>query len=109
MTEFKLMETLLYRNETSEVEGEFLIGNETLWANRKVVAEIFGTSPSNITMHFKNIVQEGELEEKEVSISSKDLFKENIKFSKESLLNSKKGGRPQMWYNLDAIISIGLR
>lgn len=109
MTEFKLMETLLYRNETSEVEGEFLIGNETLWANRKVVAEIFGTSPSNITMHFKNIVQEGELEEKEVSISSKDLFKENIKFSKESLLNSKKGGRPQMWYNLDAIISIGYR
>ena len=25
------------------------------------------------------------------------------------MINSKKGGRPQKWYNLDAIISIGYR
>ena len=109
MTEFKLIETLLYKNETSEVEGEFLISDDTLWANRKVVAEIFGTSPNNISIHFKNIIQDGELEEKEVSISSKELFNGDFGFSKDFLQNSKKGGRPQIWYNLDAIISIGYR
>ena len=52
---------------------------------------------------------DGELIEKEVSISSKELFKDDSKFSSKSSLNSKKGGRPQIWYNLDAIISIGYR
>lgn len=109
MVEFKLMETLQYRSENSEIEGEFLIGNETLWANRKIVAEIFGTTPQTISYHFNNIVSEGELEEKEVSMTSERLFKGDIEFSKEYLQNSKKGGRPQIWFNLDAIISIGYR
>ena len=60
-------------------------------------------------MHFSNIVSEGEFDEKEVSISSKELFKGDLEFSKNSLQNSKKGGRPQKLYNLDAIISIGYR
>ena len=38
-------------------------GDETFWASRKVVAEIFDTTKSNISMHFSNIVQEGELDE----------------------------------------------
>ena len=109
MQEFKLIEKLLYKGKQQDVEGEFLIADETLWANRTVVAEIFGTDKTNISKHFANIVQEGELEENEVSISSKELFKGNIKFSEKSSLNSKKGGRPQKWYNLDAMISIGYR
>ena len=44
-----------------------------------------------------------------MSISSKKLFEDDIKFSEKSSLNSKKGGRPKIWYNLDAIISIGYR
>ena len=39
-------------------------------------------------MHFSNIIQEGELEEKEVSISFKDLFKDNFDFIKKSLKKS---------------------
>ncbi|MCC9262089.1 MAG: virulence RhuM family protein [Methanobrevibacter woesei] len=109
MAEFKLMEKLLYENEKSTVEGEFLISDETLWANQKVVADIFGTSTQNISKHFKNIVQEGELEEKEVSLNSKELFKDKSEFINSELINSKKGGRPQLWYNLDAILSIGYR
>lgn len=79
-------------------KGEFLISEDTLWANRKIVAEIFGTSANNISIHFKNIIQDGELEEKEVSVSSKELFSEDLRFSKNSLQNPKKGGRPQIWY-----------
>ena len=57
------MDTLLYQSEEGSVEGKFIIGDETLWASRKVVAEIFATTGPNISMHFENIVREGELEE----------------------------------------------
>lgn len=30
MVDFKLIETLLYKRETITIEGDFLIGNETL-------------------------------------------------------------------------------
>ena len=60
-------------------------------------------------MHFSNIVQEEELDEKETSISSKELFKEDSEFIKKSLKKSNNQGRPEIWYNLDAIISIGYR
>ena len=109
MVKYKLVKTLLYENEEGAVEGEFIIGEDTLWASRNVVADIFDTTGPNISMHFSNIVSEGELEENEVIMSSKELFKDDLGFSKDSLLNSKKGGRPQKWYNLDAIISIGYR
>lgn len=109
MVDFKLIETLLYKRETITIEGDFLIGNETLWASQKVVAEIFGTCSQNISKHFNEIIEDGELEENEVSISSKNLFEEHAEFINSELINSKKGGRPQKWYNLDAMISIGYR
>lgn len=109
MVKYKLVDTLLYESEEGAVEGKFIIGDETLWASRKVVSEIFGTTGQNISDHFRNIVRDGELEENEVSISSKELFKDDIEFSKKSLQKSNNRGRPQIWYNLDAIISIGYR
>ena len=39
MVEFRLMETLLYKSENNEVEGEFLIGQDTLWSSQKIVAK----------------------------------------------------------------------
>ena len=103
------MDTLLYQSEEGAVQGKFIIGDETLWASQKVVAEIFATTNSNISMHFSNIVSEGELDEKEVSVTSKELFADDSEFIKKSLKKSNNRGRPQIWYNLDAIISIGYR
>ena len=109
MVEYKLVETLLYQSEEGAVEGEFIIGDDTLWATQKVVAEIFGTTSQNVSFHYLNIVKEGELIEKETRMTSKDLFGEDSDFIKESLINSNNRGRPEKWYNLDAIISIGYR
>ena len=108
---YRLRETLLYKGTDCAVTGEFLIDviNETLWAKRKTVAGIFGTSGENISKHFTNIFDEWELDENEVSISAKKLFKGNSEFSNDSLLNSKKGARPEKLYNLDAIISVRYR
>ena len=109
MVEFKLVEKLLYQSEEGSVEGEFIIGDDILWASQKVIAEIFGTTNPNISMHFANIIQDGELIEKEVCITSNKLFKEDSDFIKKSLKKSNNRGRPEKWYNLDAIISIGYR
>jgi len=109
MTKFDLIKTLSYYGQETTVEGDFIIGEDTIWASRNIVAEIFGTTNQNISAHFRNIVQKGELIEKEVIISSKDLFQDELEFSKKNLQNSKKRGRPQIWYNLDAMISIGYR
>ena len=109
MVKYKLVDTLLYQSEEGAVEGKFIVGDETLWASQKVVAEIFATTNSNISMHFSNIVGEGDLDEKEVSVTSKELFADDSEFIKKSLKKSNNRGRPQIWYNLDAIISIGYR
>ena len=102
MVEFKLVEKLLYQSEEGSVEGEFIIGDDILWASQKVIAEIFGTTNPNISMHFANIIQDGELIEKEVCITSNKLFKEDSDFIKKSLKKSNNRGRPEKWYNLDA-------
>lgn len=98
MVEFRLMETLQYKSKNSEVEGEFLIGHDTLWSSQKIVAEIFGTSSQNISKYFHKIVQDGELIENEVSISSKILFQENSDFINSELIKSNNRGRPQIRY-----------
>ena len=95
MPEFKLIEKLLYKSEQNDIEAEFLIGNETMWASQKVVAEIFGTSSQNISKHFIKIIEDEELEEKEVSISSKKLFENQNEFINSELINSKKVGDPR--------------
>lgn len=84
MVKYKLVDTLLYQSEEGAVEGKFIIGDETLWASQKVVAEIFATTNSNISMHFSNIVSEGELDEKFRPVQDK-LFKSDYnKFDEET-------------------------
>lgn len=109
MVKYELVEKLLYQGEEGAVEGSFVIGEDTLWASRSIVAQIFGTDKTNISKHFRNIVQDGELIEKEVSLTAKELFGDDLEFSEKYSQNLQKGGRPQIWYNLDAIISIGYR
>ena len=48
MVKYRLVDTLLYQTEEGAVEGKFIIGDDTLWASRKTVSEIFGTTRQNI-------------------------------------------------------------
>ena len=109
MVEYKFVQTLLYKSDEGAIEGDFIIGEDTLWANQKVVSEIFGTTSQNISQHFNNIIQDEELIENEVCLSSKELFGDDPEFIKKNFKKSNNRGRPSKWYNLDAIISIGYR
>ena len=92
-------EIILYQTEDGITKIDFRLENETVWLTQKLMAELFQTSPQNITIHLKNIFEEGELEE--------------ISTCKDFLQVQKEGNRlverNQKFYNLDAIISVGYR
>lgn len=69
---------------------------ETLWMTQRAMAELFGCSSDNISLHLKNIFFENELDSDSVT----------EKFS----ATASDGKRYSMkFYNLDAIISVGYR
>lgn len=41
MTKFDLIKTLSYYGQETTVEGDFIIGEDTIWASQKIVAQIF--------------------------------------------------------------------
>lgn len=88
-------EVILYQPNDS-VRLEVRLQDETVWLTQQQMAELFGTTRNNITLHIGNIFKEGELEEKSVR--------------KESLLTAADGKRYKTkFYNLDVIISVGYR
>ena len=54
---------LIYRTEGGETKIEVRLERETVWLTQKAMAELFQTTPQNITLHLKNAFAEGELEE----------------------------------------------
>ena len=90
---------VIYQTENGETKLDVRFQDETVWLTQKMMAELFQTSVPNINMHLKNIFEEGELEENRTI--------------KEFLIVQQEGNREvkrkQVFYNLDAIISVGYR
>lgn len=87
---------LFYASDDGTIKVQVVLGNETVWASQKAIADIFSTSRENVTMHLRNVFKEGELDEESVC--------------KEFLLTGFDGKNYKYkMYNLDAIISIGYR
>jgi len=92
-------EILLYHAADGEPIIQVKLENETVWLNQAQMAELFNTSKQNISLHIKNIIAEGELDEKAT-------VKEYLTVQKEGLRTVK---RNVAFYNLDVIISVGYR
>lgn len=90
---------IIYTTEKGETKLEVRLENETVWLTQKLMAELFQTSPQNITIHLKNIYEEGELEENSTC-------KDYLQVQKEG---KREIERNQKFYNLDVIISVGYR
>jgi hypothetical protein len=99
MKEEQKGELILYQAEDETTKIEVRLENENVWLTQKMMAELFQTTPQNITIHLKNIFDEGELQE---DATCKDFLQVQNE-------GSRKVERKQKFYNLDAIISVGYR
>lgn len=93
---------VIYTSEDGLVKMEAMVdpANETIWANQKAIAALFGVTVPNISYHLGRSFKSGELEADTVV--------------KEILITAHSGARgisdeKIRYYNLDAIISIGYR
>jgi hypothetical protein len=56
-------EIILYQTEDGRTRIQCRFENETLWLTQAQIAELFQTTPQNVTLHLKAIFAEGELAE----------------------------------------------
>jgi hypothetical protein len=54
---------VLYQTEDGRTRIQCRFENETLWLTQAQIAELFQTTPQNVTLHLKAIFAEGELSE----------------------------------------------
>ena len=90
---------LIYQTEKGQTKLEVRLEEETVWLTQKDMAELYQTTKQNISLHIQNIYNEGELE-------LESTVKESLTVQKEG---SRTVKRPQDFYNLDMIISVGYR
>jgi addiction module RelB/DinJ family antitoxin len=72
---------------------------ETVWLTQTQMAELFGTTTDNISLHLKNVYASNELEEITTTEDFSVVRQEGARTVKRQLKH----------YNLDAIISVGYR
>jgi hypothetical protein len=87
---------ILYTTEDGQSQVQLRADRGTVWLTQLDMAELFNASKQNISLHLKNLFQDGELHEESVV--------------KESLTTAADGKayRTKL-YNLDAILAVGYR
>ena len=90
---------LVYEAEDGRVKIDVRLADETVWLSQALIAELFQTSVPNISMHIRNVYEEGELQP-ETTIK---------KFLTVRQEGSRAVRRQLDHYNLDMIISVGYR
>lgn len=92
-------EIIIYQTQDGQTKIDVRIENETVWLSQNQMAELFQTTKQNISLHIKNIFEEGEL-------SEDSTVKDYLTVQNEG---SRKVSRNVTHYNLDVIISVGYR
>lgn len=92
-------EFLIYRTEDGRTRLQVRLESETVWLSQADMAQLFQTTSQNITLHLKNIFQEGELDE---AATCKDFLQVQTE-------GGRQVQRSRKFYNLDAVISVGYR
>ena len=54
-------DVIIYRSKDGKINVALMTRDGNVWLNQQQMAELFGTSVPNITMHIGNILKEGEL------------------------------------------------
>ena len=92
-------EITFYQTPDGGVNIEVLYADENIWLTQKMMAELFGTTPQNITAHLKNIYSERELDKSATCKDFLQVQKEGNRAIKRNLT----------FYSLESIIAVGYR
>ena len=90
---------VVYHADEMDVSVNAVVQNESIWVTQKAMADLFGCSSDNISVHLKNIYQSEELD--------KEATTEKISVVQNE--GGRQVKRSVAFYNLDAIISVGYR
>lgn len=90
---------LIYKSKNEDLFVNAYIKDETIWLTQKSMSELFGVNPQAITKHLQNIYNEGELEQAATCSKMEQVQDESGRVVR----------RETLFYNLDAIISVGYR
>lgn len=90
---------LIYVSKNGKVKVDININNDDAWMSQELMAKLYDTTKNNISMHLKNIFEEGELNKD--STVKKILTVQNE--------GNREVKRNIEYYNLDAIIAVGYR
>lgn len=90
---------ILYTTEDGKSQITLRTDRQTVWLTQLEMAELFDATKQNISLHLKNIFEDGELEP---SATVKESLTVQIEGSREVR-------RPVTLYNLDAILAVGYR
>ncbi len=90
---------ILYQTEDGRTRIQCRFENETIWLTQAQIAELFQTTPQNVTLHLRSIFADGELSE--------------MATCKDYLQVRQEGGRAVSrslrHYRLEAILAVGYR
>lgn len=90
---------MLYTSDDGRTRLDLRADGQTVWLTQLEIAELFQTTKQNISLHAKNIFEDGEL-------SAKATVKESLTVQTEG---SREVQRTIQLYNLDLILAIGYR
>lgn len=88
-----------YQSPDGFVNIEVLYSEENVWLTQKKMAELFGCSADNISLHLKNIYKEKEIDQKSTT----------EEFSVVQNEGNRNIERKLRMYSLEAIIAVGYR
>jgi hypothetical protein len=87
---------VLYTSDDGRTRLDLRIEGQTAWLTQAEIAELFQTTKQNVSLHTKNIIEDGELDE--------------VSVVKDSLITAADGkSYHTQLYNLDLILAIGYR
>ena len=92
-------EFLIFQLEGKEDGVQVVYKDDTIWATQKVIAELFDVKVATVNEHLANIFKSGELQE-EATIRKVRIVQQE---------GARNVEREPLFYNLDAIISVGYR
>lgn len=91
-----MSELILYTTDDGQTQLHLRVEGDSIWLSQMEIAELFRTTKQNVSLHAKNIFEDGELRQDSVV--------------KESLTTAADGKNYRTkLYNLDLILAIGYR